>query len=47
MTFAQIGKLSLYYEEHGEDRPGRVPLVLLHGGGSTTVSYTHLTLPTN
>jgi len=35
MTFAQIGKLSLYYEEHGEDVPGRVPLVLLHGGGST------------
>jgi pimeloyl-ACP methyl ester carboxylesterase len=35
MAFAQIGKLSLYYEDHGEDRPDRVPLVLLHGGGST------------
>ena len=35
MAFAQIGKLSLYYEDHGENRPDHVPLVLLHGGGST------------
>jgi pimeloyl-ACP methyl ester carboxylesterase len=25
----------MYYEVHGEARPGRVPLVLIHGGGST------------
>jgi pimeloyl-ACP methyl ester carboxylesterase len=35
MPFAQLGKLSLHYEDHGEDRPGRAPLVLLHGGAST------------
>jgi len=34
-AFAQIGPLRLYYEDHGEDRGDRVPLVLLHGGGST------------
>jgi len=34
-AFAQLGDLRLYFEDHGEDRPGRVPLVLLHGGGST------------
>ncbi|WP_431209452.1 alpha/beta fold hydrolase [Puia sp. P3] len=30
--YAQLGKLKMYYEIHGE---GGTPLVLIHGGGST------------
>ncbi|MFL5429771.1 MAG: alpha/beta fold hydrolase [Myxococcales bacterium] len=34
-SYAPVNGLSLYYEVHGQSRPGIVPLVLLHGGGST------------
>jgi pimeloyl-ACP methyl ester carboxylesterase len=34
-SYAPVNGLSLYYEVHGQARPGAVPLVLLHGGGST------------
>jgi pimeloyl-ACP methyl ester carboxylesterase len=30
-----VNGLRLYYEVHGQPRPGTPPLVLLHGGGST------------
>ena len=33
--YAPVGALRMYYEVHGGARPGRVPLVLIHGGGST------------
>ncbi|HWA87860.1 MAG TPA: alpha/beta hydrolase [Opitutus sp.] len=33
--YAPVNGLRLYYEIHGTARPGRVPLVLLHGGGDT------------
>ena len=41
--YANIGKLKMYYEIHGNDKSqdgsqpatGRTPLVLIHGGGST------------
>ncbi|HEY7481827.1 MAG TPA: alpha/beta hydrolase [Gemmatimonadales bacterium] len=35
MSYAPVNGLQLYYEVHGEPRPGRVPLVLIHGGGSS------------
>jgi len=42
---AQIRGMSLYYEIHGQPRAGRVPLVLLHGGGSTIDSTWGRVLP--
>ena len=33
--FADVGPLRMWYELHGEVRPGRPPLLLLHGAGST------------
>jgi pimeloyl-ACP methyl ester carboxylesterase len=33
--YAPVNGLRLYYEVHGEPHPGRVPLILLHGGGDT------------
>jgi pimeloyl-ACP methyl ester carboxylesterase len=33
--YAQVGPLRMYYEVHGEPVSGRVPLLLIHGGGST------------
>jgi pimeloyl-ACP methyl ester carboxylesterase len=33
--FADVGALRMWYELHGEGRPDRPPLLLLHGGGST------------
>ncbi|MHC6221228.1 alpha/beta fold hydrolase [Arthrobacter sp. MMS24-S77] len=36
--YADNGSLLMYYEVHGEPRPGRVPLLLIHGGGSTIES---------
>jgi pimeloyl-ACP methyl ester carboxylesterase len=33
--YAPVDGLRMYYEIHGSPRSGRVPLVLLHGGGST------------
>jgi pimeloyl-ACP methyl ester carboxylesterase len=35
MTYASINGLQLYYEIHGQPGGDRVPLLLLHGGGST------------
>ncbi|WP_240629645.1 alpha/beta fold hydrolase [Specibacter cremeus] len=41
--YAQNGPLRMYYEVHGDTRPGRVPLLLVHGGGSTIDSnFRHL-----
>lgn len=36
--YARNGSLRMYYEVHGEPRPDRVPLLLIHGGGSTIES---------
>ncbi|HWA11233.1 MAG TPA: alpha/beta hydrolase [Opitutaceae bacterium] len=33
--YAPVNGLRMYHELHGEARAGRVPLVLLHGGGDT------------
>jgi pimeloyl-ACP methyl ester carboxylesterase len=33
--YAPINGADLYYEVHGEERSGALPLVLLHGGGDT------------
>lgn len=33
--YAPINGLRMYYEIHGRPSPARVPLLLLHGGGST------------
>jgi pimeloyl-ACP methyl ester carboxylesterase len=33
--YAPVNGLKLYFEIHGQARPGAVPLVLLHGGGDT------------
>jgi pimeloyl-ACP methyl ester carboxylesterase len=33
--YALVNGLRLYYEIYGEPRPGRVPLLLIHGGGSS------------
>lgn len=43
--YAQNGLLRMYYEVHGEARPDRVPLVLIHGGGSTIESNFHNLIP--
>jgi pimeloyl-ACP methyl ester carboxylesterase len=44
MGFAPVNGINLYYEMHGKTHKGlRVPLVLIHGGGSTIEStYAHL-----
>jgi pimeloyl-ACP methyl ester carboxylesterase len=36
--YADVGTLRMYYELHGEARPGRAPLLLVHGSGSTIES---------
>ena len=36
--YADVGALRMYYELHGEARPGRAPLLLIHGSGSTIES---------
>jgi pimeloyl-ACP methyl ester carboxylesterase len=33
--YAPVNGLRLYYEIHGPEMPGQIPLVLLHGGGDT------------
>jgi pimeloyl-ACP methyl ester carboxylesterase len=33
--YAPVNGLQLYYEIHGEPHAGRVPLLLIHGGGSS------------
>ena len=33
--YAPVNRLRIYYEVHGPTNPGRLPLVLLHGGGDT------------
>lgn len=43
--FAPINGLSLYYEIHGQDHAHRLPLVLIHGGGSTIESNWSRVLP--
>lgn len=43
--YANVNGLRVYYEIHGEARAGTVPLVLLHGGGSTLDTSFGRTLP--
>jgi pimeloyl-ACP methyl ester carboxylesterase len=43
--FADINGLKMYYEIHGQDRKGQVPLVLLHGALSATGTSFGLVLP--
>lgn len=43
--FAQNGQLRIYYEVHGEPWPGRAPLLLIHGGGSTIETNFHELIP--
>lgn len=31
MPNVEINKASIYYQVHGEDQPGRIPIVLIHG----------------
>jgi pimeloyl-ACP methyl ester carboxylesterase len=38
MSFTEINGAKIYYQAYGDDRPGRVPIVLLHG--STVDSHT-------
>ena len=41
--YAPVNGLRIYYEIHGDERPGQPPLVLLHGGGDTIgTSFGHL-----
>ncbi len=35
MPFININGANIYYEVHGTDRPGRAPIVLIHGSTST------------
>jgi pimeloyl-ACP methyl ester carboxylesterase len=43
--YATVNGIRLYFEVHGEARDGRVPLVLIHGGGSTIESNWSRILP--
>lgn len=43
--YARVNGLEIYYEIHGESRADAVPLVLLHGGGSTLETSFARTLP--
>ncbi len=43
--YATVNGIRLYFEVHGEPRDGRVPLVLIHGGGSTIESNWSRILP--
>ncbi len=43
--YAQVNGLKMYYEMHGEARPGAVPLVMLHGALSATDSSFGMILP--
>jgi pimeloyl-ACP methyl ester carboxylesterase len=36
--YADVGALRMYYELHGQARPGQAPLLLVHGSGSTIES---------
>ena len=41
--FVQTGELEMYYQVHGEPRPGTRPLLLIHGGGNTIeTNWQHL-----
>lgn len=35
MPFIEVNGARLYYESYGEDRPGRVPIILIHGSTNT------------
>jgi len=43
--YASVNGIRLYFEVHGQARDGRVPLVLIHGGGSTIESNWSRILP--
>lgn len=43
--YATVNGIQLYFEVHGQARDGRVPLVLIHGGGSTIESNWSRILP--
>jgi pimeloyl-ACP methyl ester carboxylesterase len=44
-SFAPVNGINLYYEVHGQTHKDRVPLVLIHGGGSTIESSFSHVLP--
>lgn len=43
--YADINGLRMYYEIHGPEQPGQIPLVLLHGGMSATGTSFGTVLP--
>jgi pimeloyl-ACP methyl ester carboxylesterase len=45
MSYAPINGLQMYYEIHGQPAGDRVPLLLLHGGGSTIETSSATLLP--
>jgi pimeloyl-ACP methyl ester carboxylesterase len=45
MAFIQVNGARLYYEVFGDDRPGRAPIVLIHGATSTGHRDWHLVAP--
>jgi pimeloyl-ACP methyl ester carboxylesterase len=45
MAFIQVNGARLYYEVFGDERPGRAPIVLIHGATSTGHRDWHLVAP--
>jgi len=43
--YMEVNGARLYYETLGEDRPGRVPIVLIHGSTGTGHSNWSLVAP--
>lgn len=41
-NYADVNGLQLYFERLGDASPGRVPLVLIHGGFGATLTFAHL-----
>jgi len=45
VSFIQLNGAEIYYETFGDDRPDRVPIVLIHGSTGTGKSNWHLVAP--
>ncbi len=45
MPFITVNEANLYYELYGTDRPGRAPIVLIHGSTNTGQSDWHAVAP--
>jgi pimeloyl-ACP methyl ester carboxylesterase len=45
-AYASVNGLEMYYEIHGAERAGVVPIVLVHGGGSTIGTNWSRVIPT-